>query len=133
VVRTLTDTLVELVHEGIDVEPLEDHHFEDIFKHLAANAFAKEAVLDIVRFLANNPELGVEKAVAELGLSTNTHEVEKLIEDIVRAKKEFIREKGDRAVGPLMGVVMKELRGKVDGKVLNKILAEKVKAVLEEG
>jgi glutamyl-tRNA(Gln) amidotransferase subunit E len=132
VVRTLTDTLVELVHEGIDVEPLEDHHFEDIFKQLAANAFAKEAVPDIVKFLAQKPEISVEKAIAELGLSTGTHEVEKLIEDIVRAKKDFIREKGDRAVGPLMGVVMKELRGKVDGKVLNKILAEKVKEVLEE-
>ncbi len=132
VVRTLTDTLVELVHEGIDVEPLEDHHFEDIFKHLAANAFAKEAVPDIVRFLANNPGIDVEKAIEGLGLSTGTHEVEQLIEDIVRAKKDFIREKGDRAVGPLMGVVMKELRGKVDGKVLNKILVEKVKEVLEE-
>jgi glutamyl-tRNA(Gln) amidotransferase subunit E len=132
VVRTLTDTLVELVHEGIDVEPLEDRHFEEIFQHLVANAFAKEAVPDIVRFLAQKPELGVEKAIKELGLSTGTHEVEKLIEDIVLAKKDFIREKGDRAVGPLMGVVMKELRGKVDGKVLNRILAEKVKAVLEE-
>jgi glutamyl-tRNA(Gln) amidotransferase subunit E len=133
VVRTLTDTLVELMHAGIDVEPLEDRHFEEIFKHLAANAFAKEAVPDIVRFLASKPEISVEKAIEELGLSTGTHEVEKLIEDIVLAKKDFIREKGDRAVGPLMGVVMKELRGKVDGKVLNKILAEKVKEVLEEG
>jgi len=32
-----------------------------------------------------------------------------------------------------MGIVMKELRGKVDGKVLNKILEEQVAAVLAEG
>jgi Glu-tRNA(Gln) amidotransferase subunit E-like FAD-binding protein len=32
-----------------------------------------------------------------------------------------------------MGVVMKELRGKVDGKVINKLLEEKVKGVLEDG
>jgi Glu-tRNA(Gln) amidotransferase subunit E-like FAD-binding protein len=32
-----------------------------------------------------------------------------------------------------MGIVMKELRGKVDGKVISKILEEKVKEVLEDG
>ena len=133
VVRTLTDTVVELMHDGINVELLEDHHFVDIFKHLSANAFAKEAVPDILKFLASKPEISVEKTIAELGLSTDIKAVEQLIEDIVHAKKEFVQEKGARAVGPLMGVAMKELRGKVDGKVINKILAEKVKEVLEEG
>jgi glutamyl-tRNA(Gln) amidotransferase subunit E len=51
----------------------------------------------------------------------------------VNQKKKFIREKRERAVGPLMGIVMKELRGKVDGKVINKMLVEKVKEVLEGG
>jgi glutamyl-tRNA(Gln) amidotransferase subunit E len=59
--------------------------------------------------------------------------VEVLIADIVNQKKKFIREKRERAVGPLMGIVMKELRGKVDGKVINKILEEKVKEVLGGG
>ncbi len=133
VVRTLTDTLTELIHDGIDVDTLEDRHFIDIFKNLSANAFGKEAVPDVLKFLANKPEMDVAKAIEEIGLSVNIAEVEKLIEDIVNAKKEFIQEKGARAVGPLMGVVMNELRGKVDGKLLNKIVAEKVKEVLEEG
>ena len=132
VVRTLTDTLTELIHDGIDVDTVEDHQFIDIFKNLSANAFAKEAVPDIVKILASKPALSVEKAIEAMGLSTNSAEVEKLIEDIVNTKMDFIREKGERAVGPLMGVVMKELRGKVDGKVINKILAEKVNDVLEQ-
>lgn len=132
VVRTLTDTLTELIHGGIDVDTLEDRHFIDIFKNLSANAFGKEAVPDILKFLANKPEIEVAKAIEEIGLSVNIGEVERLIEDIVNAKKEFIQEKGAHAVGPLMGVVMNELRGKVDGKVINKIVAEKVKEVLTE-
>jgi glutamyl-tRNA(Gln) amidotransferase subunit E len=48
----------------------------------------------------------------------------------VNAKRDFIREKGARAVGPLMGVVMKELRGKVDGKLINELVAKKVNEVL---
>ncbi len=135
VVRTLTDTLAELMQEGvevgIEVEKLEDQHFMDVFKLLSANAFGKEAVPDILKFLATQPEMSVDKAIEEIGLRVNMEEVERLIEDIVNSKLDFIREKGAGAVGPLMGVVMKELRGKVDGKVINKILVEKVKEVLE--
>ena len=40
----------------------------------------------------------------------------------------IVLDRGERALGPLMGVVMKELRGKVDGKVVSQIL----KSVIEE-
>ncbi|MCD6457111.1 MAG: Glu-tRNA(Gln) amidotransferase subunit GatE [Methanophagales archaeon] len=133
VVRTLTDTLAELMQEGegIEVENLEDRHFMELFKLLSANTFGKEAVPDILKFLARNPVMSVDKAVEEIGLRVNMEEVERVIDNIVNAKKGFIRDKGARAVGPLMGIVMKELRGKVDGKMINKILEEKVKKVLE--
>ncbi|HMK15671.1 MAG TPA: GatB/YqeY domain-containing protein, partial [Methanomicrobiales archaeon] len=36
--------------------------------------------------------------------------------------KEFVREKKMAALGPLMGVVMEEVRGKVDGKVVSEAL-----------
>ena len=132
VVRTLTDALAELMPEGIEVEKLEDGHFMDLFEQLSANAFGKEAIPAILKFLANKPERSVSEAIEEIGLSVDTKEVERLIERIVNSKTDFIREKGARAVGPLMGVVMKELRGKVDGKVISKLLAEKVKEVLED-
>jgi glutamyl-tRNA(Gln) amidotransferase subunit E len=133
VVRTLSDTLTELTQEGIEVEKLEDQHFVDVFKLLAANAFGKEAVPDILKFLTKKPEMRVERAIEEIGLSVEMEAVEKLIEGIVSARTDFIREQGARAVGPIMGVVMKELRGKVDGKVINKLVAEKVNEVLEGG
>ncbi len=131
VVRTLTDTLVELIQEG--VETLGNQHFMDLFEQLAANTFGKEAIPDILKLLANKPDMSVEQAIAEIGLNTDTEEVTQLITDIVDTKRDFIRDKGVRAVGPLMGIVMKELRGKVDGKVIHKILEEQVKAVLVEG
>jgi glutamyl-tRNA(Gln) amidotransferase subunit E len=133
VVRTLTDTLTELTQAGVDVASLEDQHFMAIFKSLAEDAFAKEAVPELVKFIAGEPGMGIEQAIEALGLSTSTAEVEKVIAAIVAAKRDFIQEKGERAVGPLMGVVMQELRGKVDGRTLNKLLTAKVKEVLEHG
>lgn len=124
VVRTLTDMVDEVQ------VPLEDRHFIVIFEQLSAGAFGKEALPEILKFLAKKPEMGLAEAIEELGLSANMDAVEKVIEDIVNSKREFIREKGAaRAVGPLMGVVMKELRGKVDGKVILRIVEEKLKRV----
>ena len=47
---------------------------------------------------------------------------------MVREKEKFIKERGEHAFKPLMGVVMKEFRGKVDGKVI----AEKLKRAITE-
>ncbi len=133
VVRTLTDTLVEFMQEGLEVEQLTDLHFLDVFQQLSANTFGKEAVPDILNFVANHPELSIATAIDEIGLRSDTVDIEQLIENIVNSKKELIREKGERAVGPLMGVAMNELRGKVDGERINKLVVEKVKRVLENG
>ena len=37
----------------------------------------------------------------------------------------------ERAIGPLMGMAMKELRGKISGEMVNTILLEKIKKILE--
>lgn len=34
----------------------------------------------------------------------------------------MIKERGERAIGPLMGLVMKEVRGRADGKIVNDLL-----------
>ena len=38
-------------------------------------------------------------------------------------------EQGERAVGPLMGIVMAKYRGKVDGKEINRLLKTKVEQI----
>ena len=43
---------------------------------------------------------------------------------------DFIKEKGMNSAGPLMGVVMKDLRGKVSGKEISRVLKEKISAII---
>ena len=130
VARTLTDTMVELMREGVELENLTEQHFIDIFRLLAEHAFAKEAIPDIMRFIASKPELSVERAIEEIGLGVSIRDVERFIEDTVALKRDFILEKGERAVGPLMGIVMAKYRGKVDGKEINRLLKTKVQQIL---
>ncbi|MDD3111988.1 MAG: GatB/YqeY domain-containing protein, partial [Methanofollis liminatans] len=49
---------------------------------------------------------------------------------IVADRIEFVREKGMRALGPLMGLVMEEARGKVDGKKVSEALRQEISRVI---
>ncbi|MHC1636416.1 MAG: Glu-tRNA(Gln) amidotransferase subunit GatE, partial [Candidatus Methanospirareceae archaeon] len=134
VIRTLTDTLNELMREGVEVERLEEHHFIRMFELFSRHNYGKEAIPEILKFLARNPERSVEEAVKEIGLEAiDIEKVEKFIEEVIKSRLEFIKERGLRSIDPLMGVLMRELRGKVDGKTVNKILREKVSKLLERG
>jgi glutamyl-tRNA(Gln) amidotransferase subunit E len=54
------------------------------------------------------------------------------VEAIVREREAFVRERGKGAMGPLMGEVMKEFKGQVDGAELSRLLGEAIDRVLSE-
>jgi glutamyl-tRNA(Gln) amidotransferase subunit E len=57
-------------------------------------------------------------------------ELQAVVDDVVQSRLEFVKAKGVGAVGPLMGVVMKQVRGKADGKLVNEVLSVKITSVL---
>ena len=58
-------------------------------------------------------------------------EVEIAVDEVLKEREEFIRERGQAAIGPLMGVVMGKLGGSADGKVVSKVLREKISEILD--
>jgi glutamyl-tRNA(Gln) amidotransferase subunit E len=52
--------------------------------------------------------------------------LETLVDQIVQENEELIRQRGLSALSPLMGVIMKKYRGKVDAKKASQILKEKI-------
>ncbi len=130
IVRTLTGTVPELKRDGVEVNNLTDGHFIQLFDVLADGEVAKEGIDKILRLLAKEPYLSAKEAISNLGLTgIDTAEIEKFIEGMVASRHDFVREKGIAAVGPLMGVVMAEFRGKVDGKLLSEMLKQKVSEI----
>jgi glutamyl-tRNA(Gln) amidotransferase subunit E len=127
VVRTLTGTLPELKRDGVRIDMLEDRHFIDVFGLLAEGGVAKEAVDGLLRAMVQEPELSAKEVAAKIGLgSLDMSDVERIVENIINERQDFVREKGLAAMGPLMGVVMAEVRGKVDGKTLSSMLEQKI-------
>ena len=129
--RTFLNTFPELENEAIPLDTIDEKILTAVFSALLQERFSKEAVPSLLRYLAQHQTGSLEEAIHECGVqSTDGEEVVRIIRKIVSERKEFVKERGAHALGPLMGVVMMELRGKVDGKLISKTLEEEIQKVL---
>ena len=90
---------------------------------------AKEAIPEILVAVAVGST--VEAAMAQSGpdcLPRRTRSGDK--EDCHRPGAEFVIQKQKGALGPLMGLVMQEVWGSVDGKVVSELLKKEIEMVL---
>jgi glutamyl-tRNA(Gln) amidotransferase subunit E len=139
VASTLVNILIqlrresELTHE-FDIDKIEHHHYVGLFEIIASGSAAKEVIPDLLIAIAQHPEMTVDDVVKDLGLGKKRIEdIERFVQNIIDQRIDFVKERGLGAVGPLMGEVMKELRGSVDGKILSSLLKEKIEAELNLG
>ncbi len=103
----------------------ENIDYMEIFRSLKDGKFAKEAVDDIVLRACNGEELE-----AVIGEYSGNVDLDSIINSIIDEKADLIKKRGMGAFKPLMGLVMKEVRGKVDGKVVSEKLRNKLKDML---
>ncbi len=132
-VRALETIPIELAREGVAVSNLTEQHFKDCFVLVAQGSVAKEGLTDLLRALAAHPETAAAEAAAAAGLAgVDEAEVEKAVRAIVASKVDLVHSKGERAAAPLMGLVMKELRGKADGCIVSAILKKEIQNILSQ-
>ncbi|PKK81410.1 MAG: Glu-tRNA(Gln) amidotransferase GatDE subunit E [Thermoplasmata archaeon HGW-Thermoplasmata-2] len=125
--RLMLNIIPELESKGKDVSRISDDDLLAVFGALNEGKFAKEALPSIIAALADGKSAA--EALGAVG-GASTAELEKVINKIIAEKAEFVRQRGEAAIGPLMGLVMKEMRGKVDGAAINSALTRKVKEAL---
>lgn len=95
----------------------------DVFAKLASGAFAKEAVPDVLAALDADAAQPLEAVLAKLNVeSADADTIDAVIERVIATRLDFVRERGMAAMGPLMGPVMAELRGKADGSLISERL-----------
>jgi len=128
VASALTYQYTEIRREGLDVDGIPLDRLRDMFRLLRDGGFAKEAVPRLLRHMAREGSEAAE-AVAALGLgSLSDGEVDAVLDEVVAAHEAMVRERGEKALGPLMGVAMERLRGKADGRLVNERLRARIVA-----
>jgi glutamyl-tRNA(Gln) amidotransferase subunit E len=60
-------------------------------------------------------------------------EAREAVRRILNRMESLIKERGEAAFGPAMGAVMRELRGRVDGALLSRIVKEELAKIAAGG
>lgn len=131
IATTLEYTWKSLKRDGIPMDNIDETKLIDLFKVLGKNIIAKEAIPDVLKAMAEKPNVPVMEIIEQLGIKAITlDEVYAMINRIIDENKEAILERGEKAVKMIMGKVMSTLRGKVDGKVVSEVVKEKIRSLL---
>jgi glutamyl-tRNA(Gln) amidotransferase subunit E len=127
VATTLEYTWKSLKREGVPLEQVDETRLLEMFKALGKGLMAKEAIPDVLKTMAENPNASLQEILEKLGLrALSLDEVRALVDRIIEENADVLKERGDRAFKVVMGRVMSVLRGKVDGKLVSEVVRERV-------
>ena len=118
VARLLTQLLPAVPGSGPGSPPFapSSETLDALLSAVEKGRFAKEGIPAVLAALAAGAA-GLDSAIERAGLSGfSAEELRGLVERVVRANEELVRRKGLEAFSPLMGDVMKEVRGRRDGR-----------------
>lgn len=128
VASTFAYTLKELKRDGKDISKLDTDCLKNTFNLVSEGKITKEAVQEVLVGVCDG-ESSPEEAAKNLNLlMLSEDDVEKIIAEIVSSNAKMVEERGMGAMGPLMGMAMKQLKGKADGKLVNKLLRDKLQS-----
>lgn len=123
----LLETLTTLKREGVNVENFSEEMIGEFLKAEKEGKFTKEVSNDILRAWAKEPEKTIDEIIEKQGIGkAGKGELEKIIGKIVEKNASLIKDRGDYAVGALMGEAMKELKGKASGQEISEMLRKKI-------
>jgi len=127
----LTETLKALKRDGVQVESVSDEEISGIFRSIGSGQLAKEAAEEVFVWLSKHENKSLPDAVTELNLKMLSRpELEDLIDRVIIAHKDAINATGQNAFGMLMGVAMKDVRGKANPDIVSKLLKERLQRYL---
>lgn len=132
VASILCSTITNLERNGLDAKLLSNNEILKSFDLLESGKIAKESIEMIYENMMAGKSNSVEAAIKNASIETiNQEKLEQILEKIVQNNKGMIENQKEHAMGPLMGIAMKELRGKVSGEMVNTILLRKIKKILK--
>ncbi|WP_256379547.1 Glu-tRNA(Gln) amidotransferase subunit GatE [Methanobrevibacter olleyae] len=131
VASVLVSDLRDLRREGIDVSIFTEDKLVEVFSLLKSNKISKDALKDLMLEISKRPNDNIENIAEEANLTLlSENAVKEIIHEIAIQNESMIKERQMGAMGPLMGMSMKKLKGKADGSLVNKIVREEIQNIL---
>ena len=132
VASILCSSITKLERNGLNPNLLKDNDIVKSFQLLEEGKITKESIEIIFEHIMSGKSNSVKEALKNASMEViDEKEVEQTIRNIIETNQEIIRNQKERAVGPLMGIIMKKLRGKASGEMINNLLLKNIKKKLE--
>jgi glutamyl-tRNA(Gln) amidotransferase subunit E len=131
VASMLVDLPIRLAREGIPEDALDQDTIAEVLRAIDSGMVAKEAAPDVLRSIGRGESKSVNEAVERLELgSIDLGRLSEIIESVVRSNRALIEAKGEGAFSPLMGEVMAQARGKADGRLVSRLLRQRLASIV---
>jgi len=128
----LTETLKALKRDGVPIENVGDEQLRDLFGSLDSGKTTKEAIPDILTWLSRHEGANVREAIEGLGLTMlSEKDLLSIVDDLVRQNRALVEERGMRAFGVLMGIIMEKVRGRAKAELVNETLKKRLAEVVD--
>ncbi len=127
VASILCSSITNLERQGLDAMLLKPEHILESFELLASGKIPKESLEIIFENIMSGKSENVLIAMQSTDVSSiSEDELNGILDKIIQNNMELVKKLGDNAVTTLMGLAMKEVRGKASGKMVNDLLRKKV-------
>jgi len=131
VASVLCSTITNLERKGLDSALLDDEQIIKTFELLEKEEINKESIEIIFEQIMSKKANDVAHALENASITQLTEdELDGVLDGIIQKNAEKIQQEQMRALSGLMGMAMKEVRGKASGKVINQKLKEKIQKFL---
>ena len=127
VASILCSTITNLQRKGFDAVLLKPEHVIESFELLASDKIPKESLEIIFESIMSGKSENVSIAMQITDVSSmHEDELNEILDKIIQNNIDLVKERGENALVTLMGIAMKEVRGKASGKVVNDLLRKKI-------
>ena len=131
VAAILCSTITNLERSGLDSSLLNDKQIMKTFELLEQEKINKESIQIIFEQIMSKKANDVLQALENASIIQLTEEeLDKILDNIIQNNTDKIKQEQMRALSGLMGLAMKDVRGKASGKIINQKLKEKIQKFL---
>jgi len=130
VASILCSTITNLQRKGFDALLLKPEHIAELFELLADDKIPKESLEIIFENIMSGKSDTVSDAIQSTAVtSMNEGELNAILDEIIQKNMELVKELGENAITTLMGIAMKQVRGKASGQTVNVLLRKKIQEI----
>ena len=130
VASILCSTITNLQRKGFDALLLKPEHITELFELLADDKIPKESLEIIFENIMSGKSDTVSDAIQSTAVtSMNEGELNAILDEIIQKNMELVKELGENAITTLMGIAMKQVRGKASGQTVNVLLRKKIQEI----